>query len=396
MNILIAPDSFKGSLSATRFCEICAETIARVATDANVQLLPLADGGEGTVDAALFSMPGERVCIEVSDPLGRPVAAEYAVLDAGRSAVIEMAAASGLPLLTPDERDPQVSSSFGTGQLIVDALERGCRQIVLGLGGSATNDGGAGALQALGFGLLDAGGAMLPPGGAALQKLQEIRTEQAHPAIRETQFILAADVDNPLLGPNGATAVFGPQKGVSPTCFDELEGGLARFAQVLHHHTGSQYAQTPGAGAAGGMGAGCMALLNAELRSGFSVIRELTNLDAHFASGEPDLVITGEGEVNTQSLAGKLPVSLAKLARQHGVPVVVIAGNAGDTQLPLQEQGIFAALSIVDRPMSLAEAMRDAETLLTRCITRLMAMLQLGGALNHPDGKSTHLVKESA
>lgn len=396
MNILIAPDSFKGSLPATRFCEICAHAIGAIAPDTNVSLLPLADGGEGTVDATLYSTPGERIRIQVKDPLGRPIPAEYALIEAGHCAVIEMAAASGLPLLANDERDPRITSSFGTGQLIFDALERGCRKVVLGLGGSATNDGGAGALQALGFEFLNDQGDPLEPGGSALRQLQTIRSDNAHPALPDTEFILAADVDNPLLGPTGATAVFGPQKGVSPDLFDELEDALANFATVLDRHLGKEYAGIPGSGAAGGMGAGCMALLNAELRSGFSVIRELTRLDAHFESGALDLVITGEGEVNEQSLAGKLPVSLAKLARKHGVPVVVIAGNAGSTDLPLQEAGITASLSIVDRPMTLAEAMQNTEMLLTRCISRLIALLRLGASLDPKTGAVAGPAEESA
>lgn len=390
MNILIAPDSFKGSLSATRFCELAAETIRRVSPGDHVVRLPLADGGEGTVDAALYSGRGERVGVMVSDPLGRPVKAEYAVVDSGRCAVIEMAAASGLPLLSEDELDARVTTTFGTGQLISDALERGCRKIILGLGGSATNDGGAGALQALGYRFLDQRGQSLEQGGTALRQLQSIQTDGAHPAIAETEFILAADVDNPLLGPRGATAVFGPQKGVSPCLFDGLETALTNFSRVLHNLTGENFSLAPGAGAAGGMGAGCMALLNAELRSGFSVIRELTDLDACFESGKLDLVITGEGEVNEQSLAGKLPVSLAGLAQQHGVPVVLIAGNAGNTDLPLADAGIAVSLSIIDRPMLLPEAMREAEAMLSRCITRLMATLKLGGDLQPSSGAKEH------
>lgn len=396
MNILIAPDSFKGSLSAIRFCEIAAQTIRSISPDTNVTLLPLADGGEGTVDATLYSTPGERVRANASDPLGRRIPADYAIVDSGRCAVIEMAAASGLPLLAEAERDARVTSSFGTGQLIRDALERGCRKIILGLGGSATNDGGAGAMQALGFGFLDHHGKALEPGGSALRNLSMIRTDGVHAAIRETEFILAADVDNPLLGPRGATAVFGPQKGVSSCLFDGLEAALTRFSQVLHELTGENFSLIPGAGAAGGMGAGCMALLNAELHSGFSVIRELTRLDAHFETGALDLVITGEGELNEQSLAGKLPVSLAKLAKQHGVPVVAIAGNASDTDLPLHEVGISTVLSIVDRPMLLAEAMREAEVLLPRCINRLMALLKLGATMKQPNGFSACSHKDDA
>lgn len=395
LHILVAPDSFKGSLSAVRFCELCAQTIQEIAPKTKLTLLPLADGGEGTVDATLFATQGDRIQARVSDPLGRPITAEYAIIEDGHCAVIEMAAASGLPLLAATERDPRIASSAGTGELISDALERGCRKVILGLGGSATNDGGVGVLQALGFVFLDAAGKPLPQGGSALRRLNTIQTDQVHPALGETEFILAADVNNPLLGPNGATTIFGPQKGISPDLLDELEGALARFSQVLSLHTGKDFERVPGAGAAGGMGAGCMALLNAEMRSGFSVIRELTHLDTLFASGNVDLVITGEGEINAQSLAGKLPVSLARLAKQHQVPVVVIAGNAGDTQLPLQETGIIATLSIVDRPMSLAEAMQDAEILLPRCIRRLMTLLNLGAQVYGRAGVSLSPTEES-
>lgn len=381
MNILIAPDSFKGSLSALRFCKLASEAIRALLPEANLILAPLADGGEGTVDATLYSNPGERVQLDVRDPLGRIIQASYALIDDGRCAVIEMAAASGLPLLADDDRNPRITSSYGTGELVRDALDRGCSRVILGLGGSATNDGGAGMLQALGFEFRDERGEEIAPGGAALAELENIRTHHAHPAIPKTEFILAADVTNPLLGASGATAVFGPQKGVTAEIFDELEPALTNFSEVLQALTGRDFSGIPGSGAAGGMGAGCMALLHAEIRSGFSVIRELTRLDSRFKSGKLDLVITGEGEVNEQSLAGKLPISLAGLAKKHGVPVVIIAGNAGDASLPLQEAGVAAVLSIVDRPMQLSEAMQESEQLLRRCITRLMQMLELGASI---------------
>lgn len=381
MNILIAPDSFKGSLSAKRFCEITSETILGRDPDNNVTLLPLADGGEGTVEAILYSVPGDCIQVTVSDPLGRPVEASYAVINEGQCAVIEMAAASGLPLLAEFERDARITSSRGTGELILDALNRGCRKVILGLGGSATNDGGAGALQALGFRFVDEHGKELEPGGAALRQLRSIQTDGASPAIADTEFILAADVNNPLLGERGATAVFGPQKGVSPCLFSGLENALTNFASVLHGLKGENFSLTPGAGAAGGMGAGFMALLDAKLQSGFSVIRELTRLDARFQAGNLDLVITGEGQINEQSLAGKLPVSLARLAKQHEVPVIAIAGSAHNLAPVFREEGILAAFSIVDQPMSRREAMEQTEQLLSQCVTRIMALLELGAKL---------------
>ncbi len=381
MKILVAPDSFKGSIPAVRFCEIAAKAITGAAPGAEVVAIPLADGGEGTVDSILYALGGNRVVATVLDPLGNEIEAGYGLIDSGACAVIEVAAASGLPLVPEQARNPLYATSVGTGQLIRDALERGCRRVIIGLGGSATNDGGAGALQALGYELRDWKGRTVGYGAKGLLRLHEIRAHAAHPAIAETEFILAADVDNPLLGPQGATAIFGPQKGARPEMLPKLERGLELWAQALRGVTGVDVSRTPGGGAAGGMGAGFAALLGADLRTGFAVMDELMGLGRRFDEHAFDLVITGEGQFSAQSLRGKLPVSLAQLASRHGVPVVGISGDSGDIDEALRNAGINCLASIIDRPMSLGEAMNNAEAMVSRAIFRLMSTLVTGAQI---------------
>ena len=342
MRIVIAPDKFKGSLSAPDVCRHLEKGL-QAAAGGNLDILriPVADGGEGTLDAAVGSGFTRRSAT-VSGPSGQPIKADFAVR--GHEAVIEMAAASGLALLPqvqgggqPDSASAATATSLGTGQLIRAALDAGCRRIILGVGGSANTDGGAGLLQGLGARFLDATGNELPPGGAALANLHRIDFTDFEPRLVETRFVLASDVDNPLLGPQGAAAVFGPQKGATPQDVDLLDTALARFVEVLAREIGfraERAAEAPGAGAAGGVGYAAIAVLAATRRPGIDVVLEFTQL-AHRLAGA-DLVITGEGSLDEQSLLGKTPMGVARAAAAAGIPVVAVCGRT--TLTPEQQQ----------------------------------------------------------
>ena len=326
MRVLIAPQEFKGTLSAVEATSAVAEGLAGAFPDWQRDLLPMADGGPGTVDALLAALGGEKRAAPAHDPLMRPVEASWGLLPGGR-AVVECAAASGLWRLRPEELDARAATSFGTGELIVAALDAGCAELIVGLGGSATNDGGAGVAQALGFRLLDTAGRDLPPGGAALSRLDRIDAAGAHPRIRRVRCLGATDVTNPLCGPSGAAAVYGPQKGADAAAVAELDAALARFAAVIKRDLGVDVRDRPGAGAAGGLGAGLLAFLGAELRSGAEVVGRAAGLEARIRAA--DLVITGEGRLDGQTAFGKAPQYVARLARAAGKPVVCLAGSLG-------------------------------------------------------------------
>jgi glycerate kinase len=335
MRIVIAPDKFKGSLSAPDVARHLAAGL-QSATGHNLEVLriPVADGGEGTLDAAVGSGFSRRSAT-VSGPTGQPLRADFAVR--GREAVIEMAAASGLAVLPGGTLDAKGATSLGTGELIRAALDAGCRQIILGVGGSANTDGGAGVLQGLGAQLLDAGGNELPPGGAALARLDRIDFSGFDSRLDETRFVLASDVDNPLLGAEGAPAIFGPQKGASPQDVEELDAALAHFVDVLAAEIGPRAlkaADAPGAGAAGGVGYAAIAVLAATRRPGIDVVLEFTGLADRLAGA--DLVITGEGSLDEQSLLGKTPMGVARAAERAGVPAVAVCGRT--TLTPAQQK----------------------------------------------------------
>lgn len=357
MKIVIAPDSFKESLSADAVAAAIAKGWRQVYADAKIVTKPMADGGEGTVDALLAATGGERRESPVRGPLGEPVNAHWGWLD-GNTAVIEMASASGLHLLTPAQRDARITSSFGTGELIRAALDSGATRIILGLGGSATNDGGSGLLRAVGVRFLDAEGRDLEEGGAALARLDRLDVAGLDARLAQVSVEVAADVDNPLCGPRGASAVFGPQKGANPQQVEELDAALRRFGEVAAQALGEDHGEFPGVGAAGGLGFAARAFLAARFRPGVEVVAELSGL-AEAMQGA-DLVITGEGRLDAQSLHGKTPMGVAKVAKAAGVPVVAIAGSLGDGYQKLYEVGIDAAFSLVPGPMALERAMSDA------------------------------------
>lgn len=357
MKIVIAPDSFKESLSAPDVAAAIARGWHLVFPDAQVLLRPMADGGEGTVDAVLAATGGERRECVVRGPLGEPVQAHWGWLGEG-TAVLEMAAASGLHWVPRERRDATVTSSYGTGELIRLALDAGARRIILGLGGSATNDGGAGLLQALGVRFLDESGHELAPGGAALARLARIDVSGLDPRLQQVQVEIAADVDNPLCGPRGASHVFGPQKGASPQQVELLDAALGHYAHVVAASLGEDHSQTAGVGAAGGLGFAAKVFLQASFRPGIELVAELAGL-ADAVQGA-DLVITGEGRLDSQSLHGKTPVGVARVASVAGVPVIALAGSLGEGYQVLYEAGIEAAFSLTSGPQSLDQAMSAA------------------------------------
>ncbi|WP_439859209.1 glycerate kinase [Pseudomonas sp. MBLB4136] len=357
MKIVIAPDSFKESLSAPEVAAAIARGWAAVFPQAELCLRPMADGGEGTVDALLAACGGERRELEVCGPLGAPVKAHWGWL-AGNTAVLEMAAASGLHWVPRDCRDATRTSSHGTGELIRAALDAGAQRIILGLGGSATNDAGAGLLQALGARLLDAAGQELAPGGAALADLERLDLSGLDPRLSSVQVEIAADVDNPLCGPRGASAVFGPQKGASAAQVAQLDAALGHFAEVVAAALGEDFSDFPGVGAAGGLGFAAKALFGARFRSGIEQVAELSGLAEALAGA--DLLITGEGRLDAQSLHGKTPVGVARLAQAAGVPVIALAGSLGEGYQRMYQVGIGAAFSLAPGPISLEQACASA------------------------------------
>lgn len=327
--ILLAPDSFKGSLSATDFCRIAEQAGQHLKESVDFISRPMSDGGEGFVEAIAYAGLAERHQRIVQDPLGRPVNATFGWQPETATAIVEMAQASGLPRLSNAERDPMTASSYGTGQLLAATIEMGAKKIILGLGGSATNDGGSGALRALGFRFLDAQGEELPLGGGALQNLHAIDCSPGLVIsdLEAIEWVMACDVSNPLLGEQGATAIFGPQKGVNATQAPILEAGLSRLADVIQSFNGVDMATLPGAGAAGGMAGGFAGLLKAQTVSGFDLLSQLLGLETILRQHSVDLVLTGEGKIDAQTRFGKLPNQVAELAAQYSVPTVGICGK---------------------------------------------------------------------
>jgi len=364
MRFLVCPDSFRGSLSSVEAADAIARGIRIGAAETAVEVvtIPLADGGEGTVEALVRATGGEIRRVTAHDPLGREIESFYGVLGDGKSAVVEMAAASGLTLFSESEQNPLVTSTFGTGELMRAAAESGVEKIIVGIGGSATNDAGSGAMTALGARFLDANGHELPPGGGALVDLDRIdMSEFAFPRDR-VRVEVACDVTNPLVGPTGASAVFGPQKGATHEMIERLDAGLRRWAEVAKRDLGKDVADLPGAGAAGGLGAGLAAFLDATLRSGIDIVLDAVGFDDQLKRA--DLVITGEGKIDEQTSFGKAVGGVLKRASAAGVPVVAVAGSCSGDLRPLYDAGLTAAFSIAPGPMSLDYAMKHASELL--------------------------------
>ncbi|MGF7034891.1 glycerate kinase [Paenibacillus mucilaginosus] len=379
MRIIAAPDSYKGSLSAVAASAAMERGIRSVFPDAEVVKVPIADGGEGTVEALVAATGGTLMYERVAGPLGRPVDACWGILGDGATGVIEMAAASGLMLVPAEERNPLITSTYGTGQLIKAALDRGLRRLIIGLGGSATNDGGAGMTQALGARLLASNGEELPPGGAALSELHTMDLSRLDPRLAGTEISAACDVDNPLCGPRGASAVYGPQKGATPAMVERLDAALRHYAAVAEGATGRDAADDPGAGAAGGLGAGLLYFTNARLRPGIRLVLDAAGFD-RIVQGA-DLVITGEGATDYQTAYGKAPVGVAAIAGEAGVPTVCLSGSLGTGADEVLNHGVDGLMSIVPRPMELSACMAEAEELLEAASARLCRLLRIGAGL---------------
>ena len=370
MQILVVPDSFKESLSAKEVADAIARGIHSVDPEITVKQLPFSDGGEGALDLLQNLFEGELINTSTIDAMGRSIKAPYFRFADRKAAWIELSQASGLAQIEVDRRNPMLASTYGTGLQIRHALDHGAEEIYLGIGGSATNDGGTGILSALGGLFSDAEGEMLLPGGGFLTELDHIDVE----AIPQFKLKVACDVSNPLLGKQGATAVYGPQKGVTPEMEPQLEAGLTNFSKHIELLTQKSVAEVPGAGAAGGCAAGLHGLLGAELVSGFELLAELSHLEEQIASS--DLIITAEGRIDGQSLEGKLPVGVAKLAKKHHKSVVVLAGSIGEHLDPLYALGIDAIFSIQNKPCTLEESMNNAAKLLESTAQRVFRLYQ--------------------
>jgi glycerate kinase len=382
MRILVAPDSFKGSLSALGAAQAMARGILSVFPDASVTRLPIADGGEGTVEALVAATGGELRSATVTGPMGAPVTAVWGILGDGLTAVIEMAAASGLPLVHPEVRDPRKATSFGTGELMRAALDLGLRRMILGLGGSASNDGGAGMAQALGARFLDRNGRPLPRGGGALARLERIDLGPLDPRLAQCAILAACDVDNPLCGPNGASAVFGPQKGASAPVVAQLDAALDHFSRLAAQATGREVANQPGAGAAGGLGAGLLYFTGARLRPGIEIVLEAVGFSDRMAT--TDLVVTGEGRTDAQTAMGKAPLGVARAAAPFGVPVVCLSGALAPGSEALLGQGLAALMAIVPGPMTLEACMNSAAELTEAAAARMCRLLRVGAGVVPP------------
>ena len=373
MKIVIAPQSFKGSLSAQEVAQAMAKGIKRVVADAEIIMVPMADGGEGTVEALTYGSHGQIIATEVTGPLGEEVTAKWGLLGDRVSAVVEMAAASGITLVPLEKLNPLVATTYGTGELIQTALNAGCRRLIIGIGGSATNDGGAGMVQALGAKLLDEGGKQLPWGGAALAKLSRIDISGLDGRLAECEVITASDVTNPLCGEQGASRVYGPQKGATEEMCQQLDEALANYAKVIKRDLGIDVMDIPGAGAAGGLGAGLIAFLGAKLIPGIEIISEVVGLTDYLK--EASLVFTGEGRIDTQTLFGKTVAGVAVKAKAFNVPVVALAGEVDGDSKEFSQHGIDAALSIAPGPISLREAMAHAEKLIADAAERALRLI---------------------
>lgn len=379
--IVIAPDSFKGTMSSIEICDYIGAVINRYLPEAEVVKIPIADGGEGTVDAYLAGVGGTRRSVRVTGPMGEPTEAVYGLLPDGKTAVIEMAAASGLPLVE-GRNNPMDATTFGTGELIADAAERGIAHVILGIGGSATNDGGIGALAALGVRFLDADGAEVSPDGKGLGRITRIDDTGVSEIVRNLKITIACDVKNPLAGENGAAHIFGPQKGATPEMVEMLDSNILHYNSVLTAHTGVEHKDMSGMGAAGGLGLSLVALLGAEMKPGIELILDTAGFDDNVAGA--DLVLTGEGKIDGQSKQGKVPVGVANRARRANVPAVALVGDVGAGYEELYDEGITAIFSTNKAAVPYSEAKKTSvEDLkfLTESLLRFYCSLSNGNVL---------------
>lgn len=373
MRIVIAPDSFKGSLSSKEVADAIELGVRKVLPDVDIVKIPIADGGEGTVQTLVAAMGGEIIKTQVVGPLGETIESYFGVLNDKKTAIIEMANASGLPLVPIEKRNPLITTSYGTGQLIKAALDMNLERIVIGLGGSATNDGGVGMAQALGVRFFDENGNEIGFGGGELSKIRKIDMSGIDDRIRKVRIEAACDVDNPLCGPYGASYIYGPQKGANKEMIEILDRNLGHLAKVIKRDLGADIMELPGAGAAGGLGAGLVAFLNAELKRGIDIIVNITKLDDYIK--DACVVFTGEGQIDKQILSGKAVYGVAKIAKKHGAYVVAIVGSINDDAYELFDKGIDGIESIIDKPMTMDEACKRAGLLVERAAERVMRLI---------------------
>ena len=373
--VLISPDSFKESLDGMEVAMAIRQGLERGIDGVESICLPVADGGDGTIEALVKASNGSFMTSRVLDPLGVPIDAIWGVMGDGVTAVIEMARASGLALLTDEQRDPRYTTTFGTGQLIYEAIQKGYKKLIIGIGGSATNDGGAGMAQALGVKFLDQNGKELPFGGASLVDLKEIDMSNISPEISELSVLVASDVSNPLCGKTGASAIYGPQKGATPKMVLELDSALKNYADVISSTLGKNVELSPGSGAAGGLGAGLMAFMNAELRPGIDLVTEALDFDKYLQ--DCDLVITGEGAIDGSTIFNKAPVGVAQRAKKYNIPVIAFAGTLGDGYQKVYEYGIDAVFNVQNKPMSLQDSMKNTKELLIDSVERVIRVSTL-------------------
>ena len=376
MKILVAPQEFKGSISALSASEAAKNGILRVFPEAEVVLCPVADGGDGTLETLVEVSGGEVRTCSVQNPIGETIQAQWGAMGDGVTAVIEMARTSGLALLSLDERDPLNASTYGLGQAISEALDEGFRKFIVGIGGSATNDAGAGMAQALGANLLDDRGNTISFGGAALASLQTVDISNMDSRIKDSKFLVACDVSNPLTGEEGASAVYGPQKGATPEMVKRLDDALSNFATVIKRDLKKDVSEMSGAGAAGGLGAGMMAFMGAELKAGVDIVLDTVNLRDKLSS--VDLVITGEGGMDFQTIYNKAPIGVARIASEHNIPTIAIAGLLGSNFKIVHEHGIRAATSLVNGPITLEEASDRAFELISDSVEESLRFISVG------------------
>nr|WP_122011920.1 glycerate kinase [Maliibacterium massiliense] len=374
MRVIIAPDSYKGCLTAIEVAQAMEKGILRADSRIEVDKIPMADGGEGTVNTLLMALGGQTVRLKVHGPLGNKIDSFYGVTPDGNTALIEMAAASGLPLITLQQRAPLATTTYGTGELMRDALKRGCRNIIIGIGGSATNDGGMGMAQALGVVFRDKAGKELDMGcGALLARVHEIDTSRVMPELKEATVNVACDVNNPLCGEQGAAAVYGPQKGATPELVAELDENLRHFAGIVRAQLGKDILDVPGSGAAGGLGGGLLAFTNASLRPGIEIVVEFSNMAARMA--DADAVFTGEGQTDFQTIYGKVPAGIGRVAKPLGIPVICLSGSLRKGYDEVYDYGVTSVFSIINKPMTLPEAIRRAAELIEESAFSAMRML---------------------
>lgn len=373
--IVLAIDSFKGCLTSEEAELAAAEGIKEVNPNCEIIQLPIADGGEGILNILVKYTNGNYITVTAHDPLMNLIETQYGISKDGKTALIEMAAISGLPLIAANERNPMLTTTFGTGELIKDALNRGCRNFIIGIGGSATNDAGLGMLQALGFRFFNKAKQVLGLGGQIMAEVASIDTTQIHPALKEAKFTIACDVQNPFYGMEGAAFIFARQKGANDKMIEELDKGMQSLARIIYRTTGKNISTYPGAGAAGGMGGGMLAFLNAELKPGINLMLETFQFDKHIQHA--DLIITGEGKADKQTAMGKVPFGILKEAQKQNIPIVIISGSIEDSQT-INKAGFRGAFSIIPYPVSLEKAMEPgfAKENIKRTVIQIYNVMQ--------------------